>query len=370
MFGGYWELRILLVAGYFLPYSGGYATNVYELARRLVSLNYDVTVLTCNTHRVLPYEVLNGVRVFRLPCWHIFGGTYPVPKPSRMLWRVLREPYDLVHTQTRFFVTSLLGMMLAKIKRIPLVHTERGTRHSVLPNKVMDMISRIYDHTMGALIIKSAKVNIGVSVAACRFAEHIGAKKTIVVYNGINLDGLPPRRRNKSQKVVTYTGRLIWAKGVQDLITVFASVGNGKLQIVGDGNYYHDLENLVCRLSLDGMVVFVGNCSHDRVMDILAGTDVFVNPSYSEGLPTSVMEAMAMGLPVVATDVGGTRELVRDGHNGYLVAPRQPSSLAAAITKAMRNSTEIGENAKRTIREQFNWDAITSQMVEIYRQVV
>ncbi len=368
-------MHVLICVAYYYPHEGGFSVNVRELARRLTSRGYSIIILTCNTDNMPDYEVSEGVSVYRLPCWHLLGGTYPIPKPSKLLWKVIRGHYDMVHTQTRFFIVSLLGLIIARVKRIPLVHTERGTRHTALQNRVIDMVSRIYDHTIGTLIMKSAKVNTGVSLAACRFAEHLGARQTVVVYNGVDADGISLQRKDSEYKVIAYVGRLIWAKGVQDLISAFAIIAKERsaveLWVIGEGNYRDDLESLAHNMSLDGSkVAFMGDCPHERIAGILAGADMFVNPSYSEGLPTSVMEAMAVGLPVVATDVGGTRELIQDGYNGYLVTPGVPDILAEAIIKALDCSAEVGANARRTIQDSFSWDSSISKMVEVYKKAV
>ena len=110
-------------------------------------------------------------------------------------------------------------------------------------------------------------------------------------------------------KIITYVGRLIYAKGVQDLISVFPKIKEKcpktKLLIVGEGDYRGELEKLGNK---DKDILFLGQ--RDDIVDILNITDVFVNPSYSEGLPTTVLEAAAVGVPIVATDVGGTREII------------------------------------------------------------
>lgn len=99
--------RILIFAGYFLPYSGGYANSIFQLARRLVARGQAVTVVTSNTEGAAAEEVLDGVRVLRMPCWHLLSGTFPVPKFSRANFRLLRrlatEGFTVVNTQTRFF---------------------------------------------------------------------------------------------------------------------------------------------------------------------------------------------------------------------------------------------------------------------------
>jgi glycosyltransferase involved in cell wall biosynthesis len=111
----------------------------------------------------------------------------------------------------------------------------------------------------------------------------------------------------------------------------------------------------------------MGEKDQDGVVAILSATDIFVNPSYSEGLPTSVMEAASVGLPVIATDVGGTREIVEHGTTGLLVEPYQPEQIAAAILSLVRDSrmsSEMAKAARSYIQQKFDWDEITQRWIQ------
>jgi glycosyltransferase involved in cell wall biosynthesis len=376
--------RILTFAAYFHPHIGGYEKNVDELSRRLVQRGYEVDILTCNTERALAYEELDGIHIYRLPSWNALNSVYPIPKPCptsfKILRRLLRKNYDVINTQTRFFVTSFLGLVFATVKRTPLVHTERGTRHSVVSNKVVDLIGRTYDHTIGSLVVKSARITIGVSEAACNFLRHLGATNTQVIYNGIDTATFRKRDTNCRQKlcisndaaVITFVGRLIYAKGVQDLISAFTRIKeaspNTKLLIVGDGPYRAKLENLAYQNDCSGDIVFLGQKEKDELINILSATDIFVNPSYSEGLPTSVMEAASVGLPIIATDVGGTREIITDRESGILIKIKDVEELERKLCELLTNTelrTVLGSNARMLVNQKFDWDKITQDWIKI-----
>ena len=374
--------RILTLAGYFYPHIGGYEKNVYELSRRLVQRGYEVDILTCNTEHSSTYEELEGIHIYRIPSWNALSSTYPVPKPSltsfRILRRLLRKNYDVINTQTRFFITSFLGLVFAKVKKTPLVHTEHGTRHSIVANKVIDLVSRAYDHGIGTLIVKSATRNIGVSEAACEFLKHLGATDTQLIYNGIDTTIFRKKDANYRQKLgisnnallITFVGRLIYAKGVQDLISVFPkikeTIPDAKLLIVGDGPYRANLENMACQNDCSADTVFLGQKNQDELIDILSATDIFVNPSYSEGLPTSVMEAASVGLPIIATDVGGTREIIADYESGMLVKIKDVEQIERKLRELFASTelrTELGSNARISVNKKFDWDKITDRWI-------
>jgi glycosyltransferase involved in cell wall biosynthesis len=376
--------RILIFAAYFYPHVGGYEKIVYELSRRLIQKGYEIDILTCNTERALAYEELDGIHIYRLPSWNALNSVYPIPKPCptsfKILRRLLRKNYDVINTQTRFFITSFLGLIFAKLKRTPLVHTEHGTRHSIVSNKVIDLISRAYDHSIGALIVKSARGNTGVSEAACEFLKHLGAANVQVIYNGIDTSIFKREDTNSRQKlgisddavVITFVGRLIYAKGVQDLISAFTKIKDTapeiKLLIVGDGPYRANLENLAQQTDCASSILFLGQRNQDGVIDMLSATDIFVNPSYSEGLPTSVMEAASIGLPIIATDVGGTREIIEDGKTGFLIKAGDAEQLEHKLHGLLTNTDlreELGRNARIFVKQKFDWDKITQDWIQV-----
>ncbi len=382
--------RILIFAAYFYPHVGGYEKIVYELSRRLVQRDYEIDILTCNTERALAYEELDGIHIYRVPSWNALNSVYPIPKPCptsfKILRRLLSKNYDVINTQTRFFVTSFLGLIFAKLKRTPLVHTEHGARHSIVPNKVIDLISRAYDHSIGALIVKSASRNIGVSEAACEFLKHLGATTIQLVHDGIDTTIFKKKEdTNYRQKldirndavVTTFVGRLIYAKGVQDLISAFAKIQDTapevKLLIVGDGPYRANLENLAHQTDCASSIFFLGQKNQDEVIDVLSATDIFVNPSYSEGLGISVMEAASVGLPIIATDVGGTREIITTDKTGILVKARDVGQLAEELCRLCANAElreKLGKNARMLAERKFNWDTITGEYIKLYTNLV
>ena len=379
---------ILICAGYFYPHIGGGEKNIGELAHRLSEKGYQIDILTSNTNKALAEEQSGTVHIYRLPCWDALGGKFPIPKPSitglRILFKIQKNKYDVINTQTRFFLTSLLGLILTKIKRIPLIHTERGSRHSVVSSIWTNIISKTYDHTIGALIIKSAKVNIGISEAAGSFLKHLGAKTIQIIPNGINVATNARRSSNWRQKlgisdntlIITFVGRLINEKGVQDLICVFPNCQktqrNLKLIIVGDGPFRKSLEDKASKSRSNGDIFFLGNKNIGDILDILATSDIFVNPSYSEGLPTSVMEAASVGLPIIATDVGGTREIIINNKTGVLVEERNITNLEESICQLIENELlrqNLGNAAKKFVTQTYNWDVITQRMIEIIEGV-
>lgn len=381
-------LRVLVFAGYYLPHQGGYTKSLQGLLEALVAAGHVVTVVTSNVFNQSHDECLDGVRIIRLPAWHCLRGTYPVVLPSWRTFQLLhalgKEPFDVVSTQTRFFTTSFLGAFYSWMHRIPLIHTERGSRHSMVTNPLIDLLSRFIDHTLGAWVIYRARLNIGVSEAACDFLNHLGAKHIRRIPNGVV--PMPPLSRahrtilrkkwrlSPKDYVVLFVGSFIPAKGLQDLLPLvpfwLTIEPRLKLLVAGGGPGRLEHENTVARLGVRSSVKFLGLISHKQLMECLQIANLLVNPSHSEGLPRSVLEAAAAGLPIVASDAGGTCEIVLPHQTGVLFTPAHSDELSQSVIHLLTHKTlaqKLGKAARHHVRQEFSWPRIVRSYEKAFR---
>ena len=152
--------KILVFASYFFPHKGGSEKYIYELYKRLVKdKNFEAHIFTNNTENVSEFENIDGLKIYRVPCYHILGKTYPIPKPIasfRLLRNLKKNNYNYVNTQTRFWINSFYGYLFSKFTKTKLIHTEHGTRHTEFDNLFVKRLAEIYDHLIGSLIIKNA----------------------------------------------------------------------------------------------------------------------------------------------------------------------------------------------------------------------
>jgi colanic acid/amylovoran biosynthesis glycosyltransferase len=178
---------------------------------------------------------------------------------------------------------------------------------------------------------------------------------------------------------VLSVGRLHWVKGYDYALAALAQVRRAGIDveytIIGDGSDRDRLPVLMAvrDLGLDGRVTLLGARSQDEVLDALRDADVFLCASLSEGMNTAMLEAMAVGLPVVVTDVGGTREAVTDGVEGRLVAARDPDALAAAVLELAADArvrVAMGERGRHRVVADFDSDETARVMLEQYRRLV
>lgn len=364
-------MHIAVFASYFHPHKGGMEKYVYEIYRRLAVKGVEVDIITCNTNNAPAEEIYEGMNIYRFDCWDALGKTYPIPKINNKFFKIIRKmnitSYSFVNTQTRFFIISLVGFIYGKIRGIKVIHTEHGTRHTFFTNPIFNLLSKIYDYTIGFLIVRFADYNIAISAASGEFSKHLGAKDYSIAYNGIDMEKFKKRDTDlkgrlgvpEDYKIIAFIGRLIEAKGVQDLITAFKEVKNKakvKLLIVGSGNYKNQLMKIAVE---DKDILFLGEKNEEEIVDLLNITDIFVNPSYSEGLPTSVLEAAACGCAIIATDVGGTKEILNECYEASLIQSGDINSLNKKINEFLISNIKTVD--KTLSKKLFNWDDISNK---------
>ena len=117
----------------------------------------------------------------------------------------------------------------------------------------------------------------------------------------------------------------------------------------------------------------LGEIPQNEIPYWLSASDIFVFPTYNEGLPNAIMEAMACGLPVVATEVGGIPEVVKDGENGILIDKKDVKSIVHSLEKLIENKSmckKMGEHGRITIEEKFSWNNSAKKLIEIYNKII
>jgi glycosyltransferase involved in cell wall biosynthesis len=240
---------------------------------------------------------------------------------------------------------------------------------------VKKLISRILLPFIGSFISVSA-------VSRERFCGNfnIAREKVKVVHNGIPQHKSPNPEANERLKAVLGIGRgdfvigtvsrLVRGKGIEVLIDAFWEISRKKkdikLLIVGDGNQRQKLQDRAKSAGIESCVIFAGQ--KDDVFQLLNLMGIFVMPSLSEAMPFALIEAMSEGKAVVATDVGGVRELVENSEIGILVEPGDPGKVGAALELLMVDKgkmTRMGQNAKKQAENKFSLPIMINRTEEI-----
>lgn len=211
------------------------------------------------------------------------------------------------------------------------------------------------------------------------FAKEMGFKKEVqVIPNGVDIEnfkkevGEETKKKIKEKlnisekdKVVITTSRLVVKNGLEDLIISMSFLEeNYKLLILGTGKLEHKLKTLVERYNLTDRIKFVGFIPKEKIPYYFSVSDIFVRPSISEGLGNSFLEAMAAGLPVIGTPVGGILDFLKDGETGLLTPPKNPYEISRSIKRLEDKDLreKIIKNGKEVVSRKYSWDIISKEM--------
>jgi glycosyltransferase involved in cell wall biosynthesis len=197
-----------------------------------------------------------------------------------------------------------------------------------------------------------------------------------VIYSGLSISGEPPAPRAPDKELVIGTaGRLVELKGIEYLIRAVAAMHSEfptlRLEIAGSGPQRSKLEEEVARAGLIQKVQFLGWI--DDLNKVLPGWDVFVMPSLEEGFPIAALDAMAAGVPVIASAVGGVPELIQDGKTGWLVPPRDADALASRLRLLLRDPSarvKMGAAGFTRVRDHFNAKQMTAKIAHLYDELL
>ena len=356
---------------YYPPHKGGVEAYAHELHRRMLEADPDlrITVFTSAVGAPAGVERL-GDRwtVVRWPGREVISH-YPVPYPGFTgKLRELCGPDTVLMTHTRFYWPHLWASLFAKRTGLRRLHVEHGSSPVQSGGWFVRFVAATVDLVTSQPVLRWADGVVAVSQSAARFVRDLAKREAKVLYRGMELpEGVVSRPDDADGPVACYVGRLINGKGVADLLVATATLHRRgvplKLRLCGDGPAAADLRAQVARLGLAEHVVFLGEVDHDTALREMASATLFVNPSWTEGLPTTVLEAASIGCTVVATDVGGTAEIVDSGVTGWLVPARDPGALATALEAAVSDPEREARAAKlgEITRERFSWGRTISE---------
>lgn len=284
---------------------------------------------------------------------------------------VKRHGIQIIHSNSR--TTQVLGVGLSFVTGVPHVTTAHGFFRKSLSRRIFSSwgknIIAISDSVKDHLVSDFGRRDCDISV----------------IYNGIDTDRF--LRKDKSSvsglkeelriaataPVIGIIARLSDVKGhcylLEAMKDVLAQIPQAKLLIVGEGRMYGQLLALTKKLGIENNVVFMRQvCDTSRVLSVM---DVFVMPSLQEGLGLALMEAMAAGVPAVGSAVGGIKDLIQDGFNGFLVSPADPGALSKAILRLLREpdkAKSLAQQARVFINESFSLKKMALETEEFYQK--
>lgn len=363
-------MKILFATPFFYPdlRYGGSATASYNFLKELSRRGHNITVLTTVIgNSAIPSGVtreVDGITVHYLKGY--FEGAF---LSHHLLRSLLEQPRpDLVHVNNYRNFPSDIVSVWARRKSIPTVVSANGCIYAYryMPSfpRTKRLLYQLHDSFMSSPI-RETTMALAVSRAEAEHYQEFGvpSEKIRIVPNGIDLEKFSPgdSKNNQAPAVnsrpdsIGYVGRLDPIKGLLTLLNAFETISQEtpgcKLMLVGpDFGMKRTLMSEVERRKMNG-VTFAGPVSHDQLPSIYRGLDVVVTPSSFEIFGMSTLEALACGKPVVASSVGGLRDLIQEGYNGYLVSSEDNAALADRVIYLLQHkdlAQKLGENARKT----------------------
>jgi len=353
---------------------GGTEIMILTLSKNLNREKYNPVICSLVGDGTLIREASNcGITAYDLK----MRGPFDVTIIFKLLRLINKERIHIMHTY--LYHTNILGRVMGWVTRVPvIISTQRST----------DPWRKWYHRALDRITARLCDVIISNSIAGKERLikkEKIKEDKIIIINNGIEKAfpcDMPMLHRLKEQcgiladsPVIGTVSNLKPAKGLRYLLQAFKYISEknnkAKLVIVGYGELYNELEQYAEDLGVLHNVRFTGFQSN--AIDYISFFDVFVISSLWEGTPVSLLEAMSLGKPVVATDVGGVAEVVKSGEDGVLVKPRNARLLADTIIEIMSNKTmrkELGENAARKIEQKFNTVDMVKNTEVLYESII
>jgi L-malate glycosyltransferase len=366
----------------FYPFLGGSERQAQLLARELVRRGHIVEVVTQGSPGLARHERVEGVLVRRELVAVGRGAGHALAYLASSLRSMLRDRRrsQILHVHHIYMDAFMAGLLRGRLKMPVIVKAACGgsvgdmARLSAVPlSRCVFRVTRRIDRVIA----------ISGQIQEELIAHGYRPARIERIPNAVDVRGFCPtddpeaakRALGLTGRVVTFVGRLVPQKGLLYLLEAWREVvvryPDAMLLLLGKGSQEAELRVAAAQLGVAGQVSFLGERQDPR--PYLAASDALVLPSIAEGMSNVLLEAMAMGLPCVATRVGGTLDVIRDGVSGVLVEPRDPLQLARGLLGVLEDrewAGHLGKRARRVAEESFSLESVVDRYIALYRRLL
>ena len=364
-------MNILMVTNEFPPRIGGIQTHVYELSRALVKLGHHVYVLTRLKDPSLPKEeTREGINIFRCKL---------VNSHLVYNWQLRRKLRELINT-FNIDIVHVHGMRPlegCKNLAIPVIFTNHTSSFIKRSQQGKNVQLKMLKQLKVADAILAPSQILADQTRATGYAGPIR-----FISNGVDIEKFSPGVsgvRNKlnipeSAFVIIMAGRLHAVKGVVYLAKALSLLSHPDLHVivVGEGSEKNEFETITRSSPCADHIHMLGSIPNDDMPDFYRAADVSILPSLMEATSITGLEAMACGLAVIGTNVGGLPVIINDGVNGLLVEPKSAEALAGAIQNLLsdrRLTKNMGQDGRKRAVNEFSWARIAQHVLDSYNHI-
>lgn len=374
--------RILIFSVAYHPFIGGAEIAVKEITARISDCEFDMITVNLDGKQKSEEKVGN-IMVYRVGSGTI--GKFLLPLAGYLKARSLhkKNPYTSIWSIMASHASIAASFFKITHKNIPLVLTvQEGDEESHLKRYVfgLDIFYKIIIRPWYRLVFKKADLITAISTYLARRAQEINPHAEMqIIPNGVDVSvftrsftdaereiAMQEVGKEKGDRLLITTSRLVLKNAVGDIIAALSLLPSSiKLVILGTGALEKDLRKQAEDLKLSNRVVFLGQKAYEDIPKYLAVSDIFIRPSLSEGMGNSFIEAMAAGIPVIATPVGGITDFLFDNKTGVFCNVHDPQSIAWAVEQILSHpelKETIITNARKLVLEKYDWDLIAEGM--------
>ncbi len=359
---------IVQVTPYYPPHLGGMENCVMEVTKNLHTIKYPVMVYTSAIGKRMKHQSKQSFPIHYL--WSFEFAHTPI-MPS-LFFHLLKVPKgSILHLHIAQAFTPEVVYLAAKIKQLPYI---AHVHLDVAPSGFFGFLLLPYKKIILRHVLQQATKIICLTETQKQTLKHqydLPEYKLCVIPNGVGKEYFLKRLNIKNDKVahVLFVGRLVAQKNLPLLLEAAKQLGNKiQIDIVGKGELENDLKGLIIKYGLNNVRLHGPKFGKD-LRAYYQKADLFILPSYKEGLSLALLEAMAAGLPVVAVSSEGMQNIL--GNGGILVKKPTANNLASALQKLVSDTQlrrQLSRNAKK-IAEKYNWQTTTNHISQVYQEI-
>lgn len=372
-----------IFTAFYSPHMGGIEQFVEHLSLELLAVGNKVDIITSEFDGLPIHETPRpGLAIWRLPSTILLNGRLPLLRRGKSFDHVMgqfsKNAYDGLLVNSRYYDISLCGVKFGCTNSIPTVLLDHSSSYIGFGVPALDLFVRAYERIRTEHIKKYNPFFCGVSRKSAEWLKHFSIEPRGIIHNAIDANefrSLCSERRFREEFgittdsfVVAFTGRLVEGKGADILMEVARACSAMRNDIVfaiaGDGPQYKKLS-----LACPDNCMLLGRLSREDISALLKEVDAFCFPStYPEGMPTSLLEAGAWGLPIITTDVGGAREIIPDEDYGIILKDANPTKILEAVIRLADDrhaSSRMGTRVRNRIEESFGWRQSAQSFIEL-----
>lgn len=374
---------ICIFSALFEPHVGGVEAYTKGLATALAKKGNKVIVVTMNTESAPSEDVIDSIKILRLPCYNLLKGRYPIPNKNadyRKAWKTLESlNIERVIINTRFYPLSIEAARFSSNAGVRPIVIEHGSAYLTLGNHVIDPFIHRVEYMLINRIKKYDPCFYGVSKKASEWLSQFEITAEGEIHNAI--DHVQFRSKSSGRNfreefgigsdsvLISFAGRLVPEKGVLELIEAARLLeenpagcgGKLTIAIAGNGPLFSKSE----KIKPDNTIL-LGGLSREDLASLMLQSDACCLPSRSEGFSTVLLEAAACGTPPIATDVGGMQEIAPNNQFGILISSMRPMDIANGIQAACCSEIglkQMGKNVKTRVENKFTWSETAKEAI-------